>query len=362
MNENVSQLRRESERTRAELAGTVTELRERVSGTASEIQTMVSPSHIKSEIKSFIREERQSLTQSLERKIRENPLQAAAIGAAVAYPALGLLRAIPAPLLMIGAGLFLTSARGKQTVADATAKVSDAVDQGMAAASEMAGDLRDTIASQAEPVTQALGQVGDTITERTDALAAGIRRSVTDANETASELASSVQDKVKGAAEAVEQRVSKGLSEAQSGIKSTTQNTQSAVMQWVDANPLVVAGIGAAVGAFIAAALPPSSAENATLGKASDRLKDKTREMANEGLEKAKTVAAQVVGDVKAAAANEGLDAQSLQNAADEMTKGVKSVAERGVNVALHGLKPRDTQENSSPDTHAKRQNSQAGR
>ena len=95
-NVTVELLRRESELTRAELAGTVTELRGRVGDTASEIQTMASPSHIKAEIKSFIREERQSLTQSLERKIRDNPLQAAAVGAALAYPAL-LLRAIPAP-------------------------------------------------------------------------------------------------------------------------------------------------------------------------------------------------------------------------------------------------------------------------
>lgn len=353
----VDVLRRESERTRAELAGTVTELRERVSDTASEIQTMVSPSHIKQEIKSFIREERKSLKQSLERKIRDNPLQAAAVGAALAYPALGLLRAIPTPLLMIGAGLFLTSSRGKQTVADATAKASDALDQGMAAASAMAGDLRDSIASQAEPIKQAIDQMGETITERTDALAAGIRRGVHDVSDTVSEAVSIVPGQIKGAAESVEQRVTKTYEDARSGIKSTTQNTQSALMQWVDANPLAVAGIGAAVGAFIAAALPPSSAENATLGKASDRLKDKTREMANEGLEKAKSVASEVVGDVKAAAAREGLDASSLQSSADEIAKGVKSVAERGVQAALNGITPRATQENSSnaSDNHTKR-------
>ena len=96
---SVEELRRRSDEVRTELANTVGELREKVSDTASEIKTLVSPSHIKEEIKTYIREERESLRQSLERKIRENPLQAAALGAAVAYPAWGLLRAIPAPSL-----------------------------------------------------------------------------------------------------------------------------------------------------------------------------------------------------------------------------------------------------------------------
>jgi ElaB/YqjD/DUF883 family membrane-anchored ribosome-binding protein len=325
---------------------------------------MVSPSHIKAEIKSFIREERQSLTQSLERKIRDNPLQAAAVGAALAYPALGLLRAIPAPLLMIGAGLFLTSARGKQNMADATATVSDVVDQGMAAASDIAGDLRNTVAAQAEPVTQALGQAAESITQHTDALAAGIRRSVHDVSDTVSEAASNVSDKLKGAADAVEQRVLHTYDETRNGIKTTTQSSKSAVMHWVDENPLAVAGIGAAIGAFIAAALPPSSAENAALGKSSDRLKDKAREMANDGLEKARNAAAGVASDIGAAAAREGLDAPSLRQTADEITQSVKTVAEHGLHTALNGITPPDTHEaqHNTADTHAKRHNTQAGR
>jgi ElaB/YqjD/DUF883 family membrane-anchored ribosome-binding protein len=362
--QNVGMLRRESERSRAELAGTVTELRARVGDTASEIQTMVSPSNIKAEIKSFIREERQSLTRSLERKIRDNPLQAAAIGAALAYPALGLLRAMPAPLLMIGAGLFLTSARGKQTMADASAKIGDAVDQGMTAAVEMAGELRDSVAVQAEPFTQALGQAAESITEKTDALAANIRRNVHDVSDTLSQTAANVSDKVQGVAQAVEHRVSQTYEETRSGVKATAQNSQSTMMKWVDDNPLIVAGIGAAVGAFIAAALPSSSAENAALGKSSDRLKDKAREMASEGFEKAKSVAADVVGDVKAAAEREGLDAPSLQQTAEEVTQGLKSVADRGIHAALNGITSRETQETSlsTPDTHHKQQNIQAGR
>src|SRR4051812_47983410 len=106
---SVDQLREESERTRAALAATVLEIRGRVGETAAEIKTMVSPSHIKREIGNYVRHERESIVESVQRNARDNPLQTAAIAAAAAYPALGLLRALPMPLWLIGAGLFLTS-------------------------------------------------------------------------------------------------------------------------------------------------------------------------------------------------------------------------------------------------------------
>src|SRR6185503_9083689 len=110
----IQDLREASERNREALATTVTELRERVGGTASELKTLVSPSHIKQEIKDYVRQEQDSIVGSLQRRAKESPLQAAAVGAALAFPALGLLRSLPAPLWLIGAGLFLTSRRGQQ--------------------------------------------------------------------------------------------------------------------------------------------------------------------------------------------------------------------------------------------------------
>ena len=143
---SVDELRRESERTRAQLTDTVEHLRDKVGETASEIQTMVSPAHIKQEIRTYVREEREHLTETVQRKIRENPLQAAAIGAAIAYPAWGLLRSIPMPLMLIGAGLFLTSSKGKQTVEAAKEKAADAYRQGSDLAGEMLASAQDQVA------------------------------------------------------------------------------------------------------------------------------------------------------------------------------------------------------------------------
>ncbi len=346
---SVAALRRESERSRAELASTVNELRGRVSETASEIKTMVSPSYIKEEIRTFVREERESLRHSLERKIRDNPLQAAAVAAAIGYPALGLLRAIPMPLMLIGAGLFLTSSRGKERLADATAKASEALDQGVAKASALAGELRDTVVERAEPLTQALDEAGNVIAERTDALASEIRRNIHDVRDMASDAAG----KVSGVIASAQGKVAAEVDSARERVAATAGQSKSALLEWVDRNPIAVAGIGAAVGAFIAAALPASAAENSVLGGASDALKDKARGAAGDGLSKARDMASEVADNVKAAAAREGLDADSVKQTADNLSEGVRTVAERGLKTALNGLKEvSDAPETPPSQTH----------
>ena len=53
---------------------------------------------------------------------RRNPMQAVAVGASIAYPLLRIARAIPLPVLMVGAGLFFA---GSKTGQAATQKASD---------------------------------------------------------------------------------------------------------------------------------------------------------------------------------------------------------------------------------------------
>lgn len=101
MTRSVEELRRESERGRAELAATVDLLRERISNTSEDIRHKVSPQHIKSEVSDYISHKAQSWVDAL----MENPMQAIAAGTAVAVPVLRLARGFPLPLLMFGAGL-----------------------------------------------------------------------------------------------------------------------------------------------------------------------------------------------------------------------------------------------------------------
>jgi hypothetical protein len=110
-------------------------------------------------------------------------------------------------------------------------------------------------------------------------------------------------------------------------------------------NPLLVAGIGMAVGALIASALPATSAENRLFGDTSENLRRRASEAAAEGLDAAKEAA----DDVVEAAAQQGLSAEGLSSAAEDMTRKARAVAERGVEAAL-GNNPRPNP-TSSPTT-----------
>jgi len=109
MTRSVEELRRESERSRAELAATVDQLRERISDTAEDIRHKVSPQHIKSEVSDYVSHKTQSWVEAIKQRAMENPMQAIAASTAVAVPVLRLARGSSLPLLMIGAGLALTS-------------------------------------------------------------------------------------------------------------------------------------------------------------------------------------------------------------------------------------------------------------
>src|SRR5688572_24215174 len=120
---SLDDLRARAELSRAALAANVTELRGRVA-------RVTSPTNIKAEVRNYARHEREGFVDGLRKRAAENPLQAAAVAAAIAYPALSMARAIPMPLMLIGAGLFLTTKRGQDSAATMQAKMNEAVRQG----------------------------------------------------------------------------------------------------------------------------------------------------------------------------------------------------------------------------------------
>lgn len=341
---SVQELRQESERAREALAFTVSELRERVGDTASELKTLVSPSHIKQEIKDYIREERESLVQSLQRKAKENPLQLAAVGAAVAYPAWGLLRAIPTPLLLIGAGLFLTSKRGQQSSKEIKAKVEEVIQQGSDKVSDLAGSVRSDLEDRLAGARYAMEDVQDAVTSTISEAADKARATVHDVTDVVKAAATGATSKTAATAEDVTTAAADTASTVKDRAAAMGASSRNAVTNFLNDNALLVAGIGAAVGAFIAASIPPSDAENRLFGAGSEKLKDKAREAAAQGIEKAGDIAVEAAGSVAAAAAREGLDASGVQGALNKVADSVRAVADRGLDTAL-GSNPQPNQQ-----------------
>ena len=265
-----------------------------------ELKTLISPTHIKKEIRNYVREEREGLMQSIQRRAQDNPLQMAAVGAAVAYPVWSLLRAIPTPLLLIGAGLFLTSKRGQQSAKEIKAKVDDVVQQGTEKVSDFAGIVRSDLEDRFAGARYGAEELRDTVTSAASAVADRAQTVFGDAADTAKDAANTakgavgsaigdVAGQVASAAEGVSAAAGEIAESAKDQAAAMGTRSRDALTNFVNDNPLLVAGIGAAVGAFIAASIPSSDAENRLFGAGSEKLKDKAREAAAQGIERLAT-------------------------------------------------------------------------
>src|SRR3954453_14610086 len=173
MTRSVEELRRESEQSRAQLAATVDRLKEQIADTAEDIRHKVSPESIKAEVTGFISHKTHDWLDTLKRQAMDNPMQAIAAGAAIAVPALRLARGVPLPLLMIGAGLVLSS----KTV-------------------------RDRAAEAASPGIEKAREVIDEATERAQSLGDDMRKAMSHAERQAAGMADEAQESAEGMADA----------------------------------------------------------------------------------------------------------------------------------------------------------------
>lgn len=112
------------------------------------------------------------------------------------------------------------------------------------------------------------------------------------------------------------------------------------------AQPLALGAIGLAIGAGIAAALPPSEVEAAFLGEASDTVKAKATEFASEQTDRATKVAGAVMGAVGEEARRQGLTVEDAKTAAGDISAKVGRV----VDAAGKGISERLTPKSPSAD------------
>ena len=307
---SVDELRRDAEATRARLTGAVDELRSQLSDTADHVREAVAPSAIKRQVTEYVRESGDNLVHSLQRRARENPLQAVAVAAGLAYPLFNLMRAIPAPLLLIGAGLALSRSTA----------VREATDQAMTQARDTLADATDTARHTLNDMRDAAGSVLERGSEFVSSVTEGISNTARDA--TAS---------IKDSADASRDRSGDTFNAAGDKITALASQTKQSLNSAYDQNPLLIAGIGLAVGALIASSLPSTQVENRVFGDTSEKLRRRAADAAAEGLDSAK----ELVNNVVDAAAQEGLSGEGLSAAAGELTQKARAVAERGVKAAL---------------------------
>ena len=329
--QSLSHLERQAEHTRANLIHTVDELHNRVS-----------PQAIKQEIKAYARDASQDLLHNLERRVRENPLQTVAIAAGLAYPVWRFVANMPAPILLIGAGLALNrvGARPRQglsedqggahltgsvkrTVEDASSQLANKLDSAKEKAAEVAGAVGATVRSRVSELRERAG--------------ATINDAATSARSTASDAVGAVQESLSGTYQAGAGTAARSADQ----LSATFTQSKETLIEAMENHPFVVAGIGLLAGAVIAAALPVSEAENRVFGDTSDDLKNRARDVASESVNVAAAAAQSLYQESISRVQEHGLSAESVREIIKDAGDKMKDVAQQATRVV--------TEENGSP-------------
>jgi hypothetical protein len=388
---SLQQIKRETEQTRAGLTDTVEQLRVSVADTASDIRQRISPEAIKAEVSGYIKSRGEALMDDITAAARRNPMQALAIGTSVAYPLLRMARAVPLPVLMIGAGLFFAGSKTGQAASQKAMEmasdlsdevqrrahdVRDQVGEQAAAAKAYASDnldrLRDRVSSSTERVGQAADQVNEAASQAGATLASGadsLKASADSLKDRAASLGASVADQasdlkdrtlqsvgsmasglqdIASDATSSARRVAGSVADAGLNAAKTARDTASdltgragkTLLETIEQNPLVVAGVGLVIGGLIASALPRTGIEDEWIGAASNSVKKRAQAAASQGIDTAKDVAGDVYDKAARQVEAEGLTPDTLGDAAQDIGQRVRRVAESAVTAAFE---PQDT-------------------
>jgi hypothetical protein len=354
---SLHQIKRETEQTRAGLTNTMEQLKTSVAETASDIRHRISPDAIKAEVSDYIRSRGEQLVNDVTAAARRNPMQAVAVGASIAYPLLKIARAIPFPVLMVGAGLFFA---GSKTTQVATQKasdmasdlsgemirrahdVSDQVQDTASSAKNYASDQYDrltsavaggsnqvkgaanaagaTITSSSEKIKDSVVSAGTAISRRADILKDDGLRIGGSAASTVQDLASGAMATARSAASSV---TDSGMDAARTiGAKASDASDRAGktIFQTIEQNPLLVAGVGLLVGGLIASALPRSEFEDELIGDTSSAAKRQVQAAAAKGFETAKNAVGEIFDETSRQAEAEGLTTEGMGKAAQDIT------------------------------------------
>ncbi|HEU0085288.1 MAG TPA: hypothetical protein VFQ87_20765, partial [Bradyrhizobium sp.] len=388
------------ERTRAGLTNTVEELRTSVTETANDIRERIRPEAIKAEVSDYIRSRGERLLDDITAAARKNPLQAVAVATTLGYPLLRMVRAIPVPILMVGAGLFLA---GSKTAKAATQQASDfALDMSEEAmrrgqqlseeAMRRGQQLRDEAGQRASAArSYASGQV-DRLTGAISSGADRVNRAANDARTTLSSdsgqlqgaatsiaalmadraaelkeqglrMAASAADAARDAAAdaaATGKKLAGDARERSVEAMRTARDTASdlggragnTLVETIEQHPLLVAGVGLAIGGLIASALPRTTLETGLAGVATGELKRRAQAAAAGGYEAAKSAMSDVVDQATQQMQSEGLGPDGLGRTARDLGQKVRRVAEAAVTTAFDPSQQQQRSNASGDNNH----------
>ena len=369
---SLQQIKRETEQTRAGLSNTVEQLKTTVAETVSDIRHRISPDAIKAEVSNYIRSRGEQLMNDVTSAARRNPMQAVAVGASIAYPVLKIARAIPLPILMVGAGLFFAGSKtGQAATQKASDMAADLSEEMVRRAHDLSDQVQDTALSaknyasdQYERISSAVAGGSSQVKGAADVAGATIgsrsgkiKDSAVSAGPAMADRANSLKDdglRIAGSAASTVQDVASGALAATRGVASSVADTGAdaarsirgkasdvsdragtTILQTIEQNPLLVAGVGLLVGGLIASAFPRSEFEDQLVGDTSSTAKRQLEAAASKGFDTAKTAVGEIYDETSRQAEAEGLTTKGMGKAAQDISQRVRRVAEAAVTTAF---------------------------
>jgi uncharacterized protein DUF3618 len=288
-------LEREAEARRAELAETFDELRARVT-----------PGNMLDRLVDYATDsEGADFFQNLRDQTVANPLALAIVGAGLAWLMLSNSREtrhLPRTPYR-GRGRLRTYFAGAReragnAVDDAAVGVRDRVAEAAYRASETAG----SVGAAARTAKEAAFEAASDWREAAGSAASSLRDATSSTYEQARSRVGDTKAALGGAASTVYGGVAHSAGRTAEGLKtfaSGAATTSRDLFDFCREQPLVLAGLGIALGAAIGASLPSTETEHQLMGEASDELKEQTRAFAKEQYEKSRSTAEAVLDKVE---------------------------------------------------------------
>ena len=196
------------------------------------------------------------------------------------------------------------------------------------------------VQSFSEHAADALSATGRRTAERAGEAQARATGTAGDFKDRAAETA----DKVKAGIDAASETAQGTMERVRSTARDRATAAPEAVRHVFSDNAALIAGLGVAIGAIVAASLPATEAEAATIGKAGDRVKRAAGEAAQSGFETAKD-------DVLSAAdaAAKSVSDEDLSKQASRATKDLSDkLREAGDDIVTAAFNPTRTEEKPS--------------
>jgi hypothetical protein len=267
--------------------------RDQLTDTLDELRARMTPGEVVDQLVDYAQDTTGGLFfHHLKQQVGNNPLPVAVMAAGFAWLMFG--KGVSASRLRQSAAS--VGDKGHRWLSDGAERIAasrgtadsvaaDARERVQAGAATVRGAAADAVSKAKETISDAAAQVKDASSQAKDTTM-HLRDAATAAGAAFGDTLSTTYDRAATGAG----RAASTISDSASRIGSSAAASSRNVVDFCRDQPLVLAGIGLAVGAAIGALLPRTQAEDQFMGGVSGELKEQTKEFAGEQLEKAKKV------------------------------------------------------------------------